>query len=332
MPTVSIIVPAYNAERTITETIESLLKQTFSDFELIIINDGSTDKTVEVVEAISDPRIKVFSYENGGLPVARNRGMARATGEFLTFIDADDLWTPDKIESQVEALRSNPEAGVAYSWTAFINEKSEYLYAWEPLHYQGNVYRDLLYRNFISSGSNIMVRREYAAAAGEFDPTLKSVEDWDYYIRLAALCPFVVVPKYQILYRRTSQSMTTKVDVMEKYNLIVINRAFDAAPEDLKFLRNQTLANTYRFLSQICLANSIDRAGLQKAFEKLWQSVQYSPKTLLERKTQRIALKILLMSLLPFQTAANLSKLLAKFFPANSVKQLSLIGQEPSNS
>ncbi|MBE9178912.1 glycosyltransferase family 2 protein [Oculatella sp. LEGE 06141] len=332
MPAVSIIVPAYNAERTIVETIESLQQQTFSDFELIIINDGSTDKTVEVVEAIPDPRIKLFSYENGGLPVARNRGIERATGEFITFIDADDLWTPDKIASQVEALRANPEAGVAYSWTAFINENSEYLYAWEPLHYQGNVYRDLLYHNFISSGSNIMARRHYIEAAGEFDPTLKSVEDWDYYIRLAALCPFVVVPQYQILYRRTSQSMTTKVDVMEKYNLIVINRAFDAAPEALKPLRNRTLANTYRFLAQICLANSTDRQGPKKAAEKLFQSIQFDPKTLLERKTQRIALKIALMGLLPFQTASHLSTLFARVFPANSVKRLAMIGQTPSDS
>jgi len=121
MPVISVIIPAYNAEKTILETIQSLQKQTFTDFEIIVINDGSTDGTVELLNAIEDSRVKVFSYENGGLPVARNRGIDRATGEYITFVDADDLWTPDKLELQLTALRQHPEAGIAYSWTAFIN-------------------------------------------------------------------------------------------------------------------------------------------------------------------------------------------------------------------
>jgi glycosyltransferase involved in cell wall biosynthesis len=150
MASVSVIVPAYNAEKTILETIQSIQAQTFSDFELIVINDGSSDRTVELLSKINDPRLKVFSYENGGLPVARNRGIQRATGEFITFIDADDLWKPQKLEAQLKALHEYPEAGVAYSWTAFIDENSNFLYAWEPLHWQGNVYPQLLIRNFLA--------------------------------------------------------------------------------------------------------------------------------------------------------------------------------------
>jgi len=322
MPTVSVIIPAYNAEKTILETIESLQKQTFTDFEIIVINDGSTDSTVELLSKISDLRLKVYTFPNGGLPVARNRGIEKATGEFITFIDADDLWTPDKLESQVTALQQNPEAGVAYSWTAFINEHSEYMYAWEPLYHQGNVYPQLLIRNFISSGSNLMVRREFIEAAGKFDATLKSVEDWDYYLRLAALCPFVLVPKYQILYRRSSQSMTSKVDVMEKYILIVTERAFQLAPEELKFLKNRSLANSYRFLVQLSLAHALDEKGVKQASRNIRKSILFSPPILLERKTQRLLLKVTLMRLLPYKLSTNISHLLGKIFPSPTTKPI----------
>ena len=86
----SVIIPAYNAEHTISETIASVQKQTFSDFELLIIDDGSTDRTLKLVQASTDERIKIFSYKNAGVSVARNRGIAHANGEFISFVDADD--------------------------------------------------------------------------------------------------------------------------------------------------------------------------------------------------------------------------------------------------
>ena len=181
MPVISVIVPVFNGEKTISETIRSILNQTFQDLEILIINDGSTDNTLEILSEFEDERIKIFSYENGGLPVARNRGIEQSSGDFVTFLDADDLWEPEKLEEQLKSLRHNPKAGVSYSWTSFIDENSQFLYAWEPVYYSGDVYPDLLLRNFISSGSNIMIKRSVIEKAGYFDPNLKSVEDWDYY-------------------------------------------------------------------------------------------------------------------------------------------------------
>ena len=89
MPKISVVVPAYNSQSTILETIYSVLQQSFSDFELIVINDGSTDKTLRLLSTVNDARLKVYSYPNGGLPAARNRGIVRATGQFISFIDAD---------------------------------------------------------------------------------------------------------------------------------------------------------------------------------------------------------------------------------------------------
>ncbi|NET65758.1 MAG: glycosyltransferase [Moorea sp. SIO1G6] len=319
MATISVIVPVYNGEKTILETIQSIQAQTFSDFELIAINDGSTDGTLDVISTVNDPRLKVFSYENGGLPVARNRGIRRSRGEFITFIDADDLWKPDKLELQLAALQKNPEAGVAYSWTAFIDENSKFLFAWQPLYWEGNVYPQLLIRNFISSGSNIMVKRKYIEAAGEFDPCLKSVEDWDYYLRLAALCPFALVPKYQILYRRSSQSMTSKVDVMENANLIVIERAFKAAPPELKSLKNKSLANAYRYLAKQCIANAFDNEAVKLAIKKLSYSIKLYPKFLLSKETMRLILKLLIIKIMPKKLAGHLIQLIGQKMPMVSV-------------
>jgi glycosyltransferase involved in cell wall biosynthesis len=315
VPTVSVIVPAYNAEKTIVETIQSIQKQTFSDFEIIVIDDGSTDRTVETLQTLNEPRLKVFSYDNGGLPVARNRGIARATAPFLSFVDADDLWTPDKLESQLAALEAHPEAGAAYSWTAYIDAQSNFLYNGKPLPFEGNIYPQLLLECFIANGSNILVRRECIEAVGEFDPTLKSTEDWDFYLRLAAKYPFARVPKYQILYRRSSGSMTAKVDVMEKYNLLVAERAFQAAPADLQYLKPQSFANIYLFMVEICLGYIHDDAGVRQAGQKLKQAIQLYPSALKRRKVQRLLLKIVLLRLFSYNLGVHFTQLLGKVFP-----------------
>ena len=287
MPTISVIVPAYNVERTILETVESVQQQTFSDFELIVINDGSTDRTLKLLNTVKDPRLKVFSYTNGGLPTARNRGISHATGEFLAFLDADDLWTPDKLELQLAALQQHPEAGVAYSWTYFKFDKEEYSYADNSTFFEGNVYADLLIRNFLHNGSNPLIRKEAIESVGLFDPTLKSCEDWDYYLRLAAIWSFVLVPKPQIIYRQSSSSMTSKIDVMEKYLLIVINRAFSTAPLELQFLKKKSLSWVYKYAAQQYLKyKSEDLLSLKVAAKKLLIAVTIQPSIFLEDYTQ----------------------------------------------
>jgi len=298
MSTISIIVPAYNAEQTLLETIASVLQQTFSEFELIVINDGSTDQTLKLLSTVEDPRLKVFSYPNGGLPVARNRGISHAAGEFIAFLDADDLWTPDKLELQLAALQKCPEAGVAYSWTCNMDEKGKSFHAGESVFFEGNVYPQLLLINFIANGSNILIRREAIESVGEFDPTLASCEDWEFYLRLAARWTFVVVPKVQILYRQSSGAMSSKIEVMEKYSLIVIERAFQSASPELQSLKKQSIANTYQYLTGMCLAQVTDTKEVKQVGKKLQMAIRMYPQILLNRRTQRYLLKWLLMRLL----------------------------------
>lgn len=298
MPTISVIIPAYNAEKTILETIQSVQQQTFSDFELIIINDGSTDRTLELLNTIQDPRIKTFSCKIKGVSEARNWGISQANGEFIAFLDADDLWTPDKLERQLAALRQNPKAGVAYSWTLFMDEQGEYFHADEPIFFEGNVYGQLLLRNFIASGSNPLIRREALESVGEFDSTLTHCEDWDYWFRLAAHWPFVVVPKPQIFYRQSSSSACSKIEVLEAGALVTLEKAFKSAPSELQGLKNHSLANVYRFSAKLYLTRIPGVDGIKQAGHKLQTTIWLYPKILLEKTTQKLLIKLLLLKLL----------------------------------
>ncbi|MBE8991538.1 glycosyltransferase family 2 protein [Nostoc sp. LEGE 12450] len=311
-PQISVIIPAYNAERTILETIASAQQQTFSDFELIVINDGSTDGTLELLNSVEDPRLKIFSYSNGGLPVARNRGISQASGEFITFLDADDLWTPDKLEAQVAALQQHPEAGLAYSWTYFMDDKGESFHTSNTVTFEGNVYSNLLLGNFLESGSNPLIRRQAIDTVGEFDSTLKYCEDWEYWLRLAARWPFVVVPKQQIFYRQTSGAMSSNIEVAEKYHLIFIERAFQSAPLESRSLKNQSLANIYEFLAQLYLTRLPGVSGAKLARQKLQTAIAMYPQILFKKKTQSLVFKLVLIRVLSPNIASNLLQFISK--------------------
>ncbi|WP_414620605.1 glycosyltransferase family 2 protein [Calothrix sp. CCY 0018] len=306
MPKISVIVPAYNSQNTISETITSVLQQSFSDFELIVINDGSTDRTLELLETVQDKRLKIYSYPNGGLPAARNRGIVRATGEFLSFIDADDLWTSDKLELQLQALQKNPQAGVAYSWTICMGNNGNSFHPGVSESFQGNVYPNLLVGNFIASGSNVLIRKQAIESVGYFDESLKSCEDWDYWLRLAPKWDFVVVPKPQIIYRLSSGAMSSKLDVMEKYQTLVLERAFESAPLELQYLNNRGFAYIYLFMTRLYLSRATDEKVVKQATQKLWKAIRFSPKILLSKEGQLLLVKLLILQILTPKIASSI--------------------------
>jgi glycosyltransferase involved in cell wall biosynthesis len=283
MPYISVVIPAYNAERTLKETIQSVQDQTLTDIEIIIINDGSTDQTWNLIENLADSRIKAFSYENGGVAVARNRGITHAIGEFIAFIDADDLWTPDKLELQLDALKQHPEAGVAYSWNYFYYEKTGDRTPGHVANFEGNVYAPLLQENFLANGSNPLIRRQAIDQIGGFDSTFPHCADWDFYLRLAAQWQFVRVPKHQVFYRQSSHSMSsTKVNEIERQCLAMLEKAYQAAPIEYQLLKSKSLAWIYEYCTQQYLQSSHDRAGVQIATRKFWKAVQLRPQILSE--------------------------------------------------
>ncbi|MEM9217431.1 MAG: glycosyltransferase [Cyanobacteria bacterium P01_F01_bin.150] len=312
-PLISVIIPVYNGERTVLETVQSILKQTFTNFELIIINDGSSDRTLELLEIVDDPRVRILSYENGGLPVARNRGIEQAQGQYITFIDADDLWTPTKLSDQLTALQNNPDAGLAYSWTLTMDDKTGALHPGKFVSFDGDVYGQMLLSNFIASGSNAMLTAEAVRSVGDFDATLTSCEDWDYWLRVASQWPFTVVPKPQILYRQSSSAMSSKVDVMEHNHMVVHHRAFQNAPAHLKKLESRSLANEYQFLAQLALTHVDNATALQVAWEKLGKAIQFYPPIIFSRKSITLMIKLVLTTVLSPTISNRLLKRLSQF-------------------
>lgn len=321
MPKASVIIPAYNAERTILETVRSVQEQSLADLEIIVIDDGSTDQTLHLLQELKDSRIKIFSFENCERSVTRNRGIKIASGDYITFIDADDLWTHDKIELQIKALERNPKAGVAYSWTSFINETSNFLFSAKPYSFEGNVYSKILVNNFTICGSNILVRKDIIGAVGEFDPLLNIGEDWDLNIRLAKQCHYVVVPKYQILYRRSSRSTSCKVDAMAKGTIQVINKAFQSAPPELQYLKDRALSDAYRFISLLYTEHLTSNNETSGAIQSLKKALRHYPVIILEKETQRLILKLALFKIFPAKVVLYINQIFKKnFMPENNYK------------
>ncbi|MEL7078769.1 MAG: glycosyltransferase family A protein [Cyanobacteria bacterium J06648_1] len=277
-PKISIIIPAYNAAKTIIDTVDSVRQQTINDWELIIVNDGSTDNTQEIVEAISEPRLKLITFTNGGVAQARNRGIAEAQGKYVAFLDADDLWLPNKLERQLQALEGTPEAIAAYSWTYFMDEQQDgYVYHSSPgYQYEGDVYPQLLQGDFIHTGSNILVHRQALTQAGGFDSQYTGCEDWDMWLRLAAIGNFVVVPQHQIFYRRAVGSATSNVGQMYQQGLLIIDKAYRAAPSHLQYLRSRTEANLHMYVASLYLQHGNDSLQIKQAGQHLrWAIAKY---------------------------------------------------------
>jgi glycosyltransferase involved in cell wall biosynthesis len=306
MPTISVLIPAYNAQRTILETINSVRQQTFKDIEIIVIDDGSGDRTVELLESIQDERLKVYSYPNTGVATARNRGIEHASGEYISFIDADDLWTEEKLEKQLEALQKNLEAGVAYSWMICMVEtdnraENTTFFSGKKVTFTGNIYSQLLLEDFIGSGSNILARRQAIQSVGKFDSSLESCEDWDYCLRLAARWDFALVPQHQIIYRQIAglENISSKTSRMERVGIATIEKAYKAAPSELQYLKKTTLSNFYCYCSELHFKSTVKIKNFKKARECLWLAIRLKPSIILQQKTSLLISRVLLKPLIP---------------------------------
>ena len=320
MASISVIIAAYNAENTIVETITSVLNQTHQDLEVIAIDDGSSDATGDRVRSFQDPRVKLFSYENGGVAKARNRGIERATGEYISFLDHDDLWTKEKLADQLTALERSPDAGVAYSWTMqmYSDENPVRFLPLENVTYQGNVYQQLLLSNFINSASNILVRRAAIESTGEFDRDAICNEDWDYYLRLAAKWQFTVVPQYQIFYRQTANSMSSQVERLERGSLVVLEKARLSAPDLLQTCQNRILSNLNFYYARLYLDGYLNipqvnaLQTLKNAYRTLAIAIYLFPVSLGQKTTWKLLFKLLLASILPGISNQQLQKAQSK--------------------
>jgi glycosyltransferase involved in cell wall biosynthesis len=299
MPKISIIIPAYNAMSYLPETLVSVFKQTFTDFEILIINDGSSDHIVEWVSQITDSRVRLISQANQGVSAARNTGISNSQGKYIAFIDADDLWEPTKLEKQVNCLEANPTVGLVYTWTAFIDKFSKPTGVSIVSHAEGNVWQEIVVRDMISTGSCTMIRAECFNKVGLFDSDLCIGEDRDMWTRIAACYPFAVIKEPLTLYRRHPQNTTKSNKIIIPQLSRVIEKTFKDTPENLHYLKNRS----YGWMNIFAAWSAIDEEkDYKQAIYYHQQALKHYPQLLFTLMYLRLLVVIIILALFGSQT------------------------------
>jgi len=233
-PLVSVIIPTYNAASYIREAVDSALAQTYQNFEVIVVDDGSTDNTAEVLAPyIKEKKIIYIHQENKGLPAARNTAIKASHGEFVALLDSDDIFLPNKLERQVSYLMQHPECGVCYcEFTHFYEENPKKLFRLNYKYYSGDdVFPNLLRMNFIGP-LGVVLRRSEMDRVGLFNETYRRSEDWEYWLRLARHgVRFEHLPEVLAKYRmrKTSMSSDWSSEIQRKATTLRFIEATNAA-------------------------------------------------------------------------------------------------------
>ncbi|MEH1827689.1 MAG: glycosyltransferase family 2 protein [Nostoc sp.] len=268
-PLVSVIVPAYNADTFIERTLNSILTQTYTNIEVLVVDDGSQDRTAEIVKSFveKDNRVILLKQKNAGVAAARNLAIQKSRGEYIAPIDADDIWYTQKLEKQVQSmLEADQCVGLVYAWSVSIDENDAIMGIIDIEHYrnflavEGTVYPALAYTNFIGNASVPLIRRNCFEQVGFYNCELKAqnaqgCEDWDISLRIAEHYQFRVVREFLIGYRQVRGSMSRNyISMGRSYNLF-LSQFRQRHPEIPSWMYNYSASNFYFYLSgcsQLC--------------------------------------------------------------------------------
>jgi glycosyltransferase involved in cell wall biosynthesis len=280
MPRVSIIIPTYNRARLIRHTINSALAQTYQDYEIIVVDDGSTDDTLSVLSEFGN-KIKAISqsHSGGGGAKARNTGISVANGELIAFLDSDDLWLPTKLEKQINEINKMLGLLWVYSDSEIFDSdsgKTLFLISQKQKLYEGDVLKTLLLRDFIPTPSHI-VHRVVLDKVGGFWHSKKGT-DWDMHLRIAANYPIKLVPEPLTRIRKHKDSVTGSVTLEEALHarITIVNRAIEREQDRLLPLKNKALSRVYTQSGQEHAVNG----DISKAIKLLTKAIQLNPFTL----------------------------------------------------
>jgi glycosyltransferase involved in cell wall biosynthesis/peptidoglycan/xylan/chitin deacetylase (PgdA/CDA1 family) len=268
LPLVTVVVPAYNAEKTIDETLRSVRAQTYRRLEILVVDDGSTDRTAArvVAHARTDPRVRLIQQLNAGVAAARNRGIAEADADFIAPIDADDVWMPTKIEKQMAAMLSRgPRCGLVYTWQNTIDERGQVIAPRRRWDVEGYVLPRMLFGNLVGGGSPALMRRHAIVEAGGYDSSLRErgaqgCEDCKLYLQISERYEFAVIREFLTGYRLLPQAMSMDVLQMIRSHDLVAAYAEQAHPHHARLIRSGQI-----FFRQMQLRTAVRQGQMRTA-------------------------------------------------------------------
>ncbi len=256
---VSVIIPAHNAGEHIEAAIHSALSQSYARLEVIVVDDGSTDETADLVAAIAlrDSRVVLIRQKNAGVAAARNRAIEYSSGVYVAPLDADDIWYPDKIAAQVERMEAEgPPPGFVYCWWIAMNQRGTVTGAASAWIVEGDVFNSLLYVNFVGNASVPLFRRSALNQVGGYDSSLRSrggqgCEDWDLTLRVAARFPVGLARGYHAAYRGVHGSMSADTKAMSISHRLIMETLCAQDPEIPGELRVWSRSNFVLYLAGV---------------------------------------------------------------------------------
>ena len=281
---ITVIIPVFNGSIFLEETVRSVLSQDYGHFELLIINDGSTDQSGQIAEewAQRDDRIRVIHQANAGVAAARNRGIEMARGEYCAFIDADDRWEAETLGLWYQALSQLPETvGVVYGWSLDVDDHNHLTGGFHGATVVGKVLPTLLAHNFLGNASATMVRRSLAVDVGGYDASLREraaqgCEDWDFYFKLAEISEFAVVPRFLVRYRKPTVSMSSDYDQMARSHQLVLDALQKRVPSLPKWLYRLSKSSLYIHFAHFS-AQSGNHAIARHWCQRAWECDRFTP-------------------------------------------------------
>ena len=281
LPRVSVIIPSYNNANYIARAIDSVLNQTYRDFEIIVVDDGSTDNTKDIVSSYPNP-VKYLGQDNRGPSSARNAGIAASRGEFIAFLDSDDYFMKPNLEMKMSFLESNPRAGWIYSDWQYVNDEgsplkkgsSKFKYSDKKL--TGEIFEELVRsRNFISP-CTVVVRRSVLDDVGHFDTVIPSQEEYDLWLRISLQYAAYYIDKVLVFVTVHPKSLSRDFTKWANGNAVIVEKLKHLIPQnfrDREKLLNKMLADRHTFIGR----DFLQKGHFKEATNEFWQSIKRLP-------------------------------------------------------